>query len=337
MNDKRSIDIYIYLKFYDVLSEKFLIRYWTGDKIAPDKASRRLWDISNPKTQKPISIDEFKIKGKEYFYRKLLEAKQYGIVKVYRSSLYRALAFIGVRPSADINNYANLHTYDKEDILYNQFILDYGIRIEPNNHFVLERKNFVNDLEKVSVLVNKFYNNLLGKDSLKIAWGLLSKKMKGSKDRWNNDFKKFTIGYQNFRGVQNLMVFNINQETPSVIKCLVFFEDKFDAYFLTILSDLNKLKIADIDNAVSIMSEIRQRFKQLGIESFDNIPIKKLFDPVASEFINFTCGLSEPEHFDIYDNKQSIMVRRLYQCTCISENGDWKIDKIEMMPFFSAR
>src|SRR5690606_10265050 len=140
----------------------------------------------------------FHIKGKEYFYRKLLEAKQYGSVKVYRSSLCRALACMGVHPSADFIDYGNLHTYDIEDILYKQFILDYEIRIEPNNHFVLERKNFVNDLEKVSVLVNKFYNNLLGKDSLKVAWGLLSKKMKGSKDRWNNDFKKFAIGYQNF-------------------------------------------------------------------------------------------------------------------------------------------
>jgi hypothetical protein len=364
MSKKIIIQKYVYEKFYEILSDEFFHRYfssWQG--IPPRKGSREMWEYiregrSNKNLTQYTSSKLFGVKSHEFFYRKFLDAKKFNEVQLDIDVFTKALEFIGVKLEDPYIN--NLNPVDKIKKIYEKFLILYfydfyankANNTSPSDIIELINKNNTSyeipyedsikgsqisynvDIEKINILFKNFYNYLSEK-KFKKAWDLLTSDFQ--KRVWRSDLEKFKAGYEHFRLVRNLAVFNAVQYSPFETACLVYYEDEVDAYQSAQLEGLKSITVGEIDKFAIQIMKIRERAKELDIKDFDNVEILKLFDPVASEYLIYKSGFYKEEQYDFFSSKNVIIVKRLYHVSCVSLNRKWLIDRIRTIPTYSSR
>ncbi|MBL7682039.1 MAG: hypothetical protein JNK00_01670 [Flavipsychrobacter sp.] len=315
--------------FYKKFREKFFIdkcqysnkKYRRGDK------SPSIW---KHKTNAKGTFDVLTIFGNsivdpEYFYKKWLDSRKYGFTEVNDAPFCRALIYLGVAFKE--------YTLDHDDSIWNTNL----------SHALLDSflKNINAEIKEEKIKPNVQHQNAedvveafylyLSHGKLEEAWKLLSPLFQ-NRHIWKGDFTRFAQGYSNTLGIKNIKAFNAIEVNPNQVDCLVYYTDEIDVYPLPELDYFRTLPIAKLDDFTIELRELEKKMNTIGAIKFTDIFIGRLFDPVAIENIWYNCGLDDKMLKSLFGLPQPAVVQRLYNVSCIVENGIWKIKNISYKP-----
>lgn len=328
------IDGATYRAFYAAFKEKFIEKEFKNGKSPYGRGddSPAIWKEKNPKTKNflVLEIIEFCLKDEMYFYRQLslIKAKP---KTINSKALGKALEYMGYILPEDMQRSQDSWD-DKAEVLLNQFRADALSKSampqpdpNPGNPALNTAKKCVED----------FYKFLaIGKT--KNAWDLLAPAFQ-NREVWEGNYERFHDGYSNTLALRNICVFNAVQTLPSLIECMVFYEDEVSTYPINRMQALMPMSIAELDDFVATVKKMQSDIEQKGGVGFENIPIRKLFDPTGTEYIWYECFFKGKELNKHFPKPHPEVVLRLCQCSCILEGDQWLIKNISPAKTYSIR
>jgi len=189
--------------------------------------------------------------------------------------------------------------------------------------------------EAVKALISNFYENV-GVGRYADAWQLMTADFQ-NRTPWNGNVDRFIEGYYNAVGLNSLTIFDLIQKLPSVVDAQVCFNDEIAAYTSADLAALSSMTVADTEKFVQCIGAIREKVQQAGGQGFDNIELYKLFESGASEYIWYRCGIPTANIEMAFPTQRTIVIKRLYNCSCKLFEGKWQINSIRGIPVQSVR
>lgn len=344
---KSTIDIRSehYQVFYKKIRDKVYEEFFGNDSKDYSKYSPSIW--VGKKVKEPIFTKLFegiRTRNPHYFYRKKTELQPQKTVKgsVDVLAFVKGLEYIGIVPPSDIANYAKFNIEQKAEILYERFIELYNEEIKEKSsstsNFIPSSPHIENsnsNLTAAQYTIQKFYENIASKN-IREAWELLSSEFQ-NKRPWLGDFEKFEIGYTNTNTLRAISIFDIKQSVPNIIVGKVFYEDEISVYTNKELSSLDVLTIDDLPAFIEKVEKMKSHFESKGLSNFKNIELYKLFDPAASEYIWYKSNFPPDQLHDVFTTQKNIIVKRIYECSCILKNEQWLINNIHALKSYSVR
>lgn len=350
----------VYQLFYKVLRAEFIKKEFDG--IIPEDRGEdtpTIWDKTG-KNGKALAVTLF-IGGRSsearYFYRKNIELnpKRKDNGRLDNLAFCKGLEYIGMTPPEEINSWHKKDALYRAEVLLDKFLDIFsndlpdevikkqrslsqsdslGNDNTTNNKFnTTEEVN--SDLTAAKLVVQKFYESIAVSDYLR-AWQLMSPEFQKRKP-WEGNFEKFQIGYTNTNSLRQIIVFDISQNVPNLVTCRITYDDDIAAYTNKELAALESMTVADIDVFSDTIKKLKNKLENGGLQDFDKIELHKLFEHSASEYIWYKCNY-DPNILDkLFDTQRSIVVRRMYDCSCKRYGEKWLINKISAVKTFSAR
>lgn len=343
-----------YQVFYNQLREKFIEKTLNGR--LPDrcnKYSAKIWNEINPATKQAFAFELFQgidTTNPQYFYRKSLDFKPEKLAEgeIDYLAFSKALKYLDIKPSDDKSEFEKLSLPDQANVLYWQFlevnkqeIQDYAEKaqkkppLRSQGHADTNSAISDSNLTAAKFCVQRFYE-YIGSSNLQQAWDLLAPDFQ-NKLPWKGDFEKFRIGFTNTNGIRNIVVFDLKQTIPNNIDCRVFYEDELNAHTTKELSSLESMTVGELDDFIQNIKILKENFESKGLQGFDDIEIRKLFEPSAAEYIWYRCNFDHNKLSELFNRHRAIVIKRLYDCSCRYVNGNWLINQIHSIKFVSAR
>jgi len=316
-------------KFYEVFREQFYIDYCSEKPREEIIHSPELWetgkfDKNNRIIGKPILVEKFGVNKHGYLYRLYRNAfnSHYTTIKdVYAINI---LEYLGFR-IADVEN--EVDEARKADLLFKQFEAKYPVA-------ETEQFDEPEEIRAVRNTVREFYEFITVKQ-LKQAWNLLTPEFQ-NREIWEGNYERFADGYVTTRALRNIAVFNVEQKNPYYI-CKLFYEDEMAIYPVKGLNGLEDMTVDELDEFIRRVGIIRKDIESKGGNSFDKVPLNKLFNPAAIEYIWYECGLTGESLSKLFPKPKPVVVWRLYECTCIFISGKCYINDISPVKTYSIR
>lgn len=336
--------------FYRKLRQKFIDNIHDGKPPKGNVDSPAVWDAKNKDGQYHATLlfGGGRTEAHRYFYRKHSELqpeqKHSGVVD--NGAFLRGLEYIGIALPSELNKASNRK---KVEALFSIFKEQHReeIKNEEENIIVanpypkLQGEDFLypealnSNLTAAKYTVQRFYENIAS-SNFEDAWNLMSPELQ-NKRPWLGEYERFRTGYTNTNTLRNIVVFNINQTVPNVIDCRVFYDDEIAAHTRKELSSLDTLTVEDIDVFVTHVKKLSEIFKSKGLDGFEKIELHKLFEPSASEYIWYRSNFPADKLHELFTVQKSIIVKRVYDCSCGYYDDKWLINNINAMKTYSAR
>lgn len=337
-----------YQVFYKLVREKFIKEIHNG---LPPKNSikcEEVWNALNERGEfhATLLFSGHGTLSPKYFFRKSqdLNPAKWTAVTIDKLSFLKGLKYIGITTDTNSNKRKKLNEDQEVEILYKIFIEQFKDEIElevnpiPNASDIyanisLESAN--HNLISAKRVIENFYKHLANENILE-AWELMSPEFQNRKP-WLGNFEKFKIGYTNTKSIRNVIVFSANETIENIFECRVFYEDIVSSRTNGNLVALDTFTINDIDLFANHVKKLQEDFKINGLNGFEKIELYKLFEPAVSEYIWYKCNFPPDELDKLFSREKEIVVKRLYDCTCIMKNNSWFINGISAMKSYSAR
>lgn len=340
------VDKKTYLVFYDKLRERFAKDYYP--EIEPEHIDDILvsefWQYKIPGSKKfrILEIIEHSSKDVDYFYRQIGLIKGKDGKRVISKAIGRALEYLDYKLSDGVERKPGIWV-DRADELLNQFRIKEKIVVDSQSEPEKTKADSSN-LDAAKTSVEHFYHHLARKDT-KGAWNLLSPAYQ-NRDVWKGNYHRFHEGYSSTLGLKGICAFNaVEIERDAVIECMVYYEDDVATHPIDGLQAMQLISVGDLNGFVlavkamqdEIMSKAEPDKKSDVEKQFKKVPIRKLFDPTAIEYIWYTCGFKGDELRERFGEPHTEVMWRLFHCTCVLIEGRWLINKISGKPTHSIR
>lgn len=198
----------------------------------------------------------------------------------------------------------------------------------------VEDENKSANVKAASNVILKFYGLLHRQEYLKQAWELLTSKLQ--RERWGTNFERFALGYMNTKRIKNPHIFDY-EISNDTIDCKLFYEDEISNYDCGPLDAIKDLTVGQLEVFMSNLTRLKNKVEEIGGREFEEIKVKKIFEPTAAEYIWWMCKLDPEKLNQIFPKKTSTTVYKLVKITCVFDEAKraWFIDWIEGTPAYS--
>jgi len=288
------------------------------------KESPKLWQKTIDGRNIATEITKGRVTAWDHFYKKLTTGKS-GSTQIDCEAFCNAIFYFKILDSPLNDGWDKMEPEQKADVLLARFENTYKTKKKEKSD-----EEIASDCRSVETLVEKFYINISQK-KLREAWNQLAPAFQGRRI-WDGSFERFERGYNNTIGLKNIHAFNARFVNPEQIDCLVFYDDEIDLYLLPELTVFPTLTVKGMNTLTEKTAQLKDKIESLGGSNFENVPVGKLFDPTAIEYIWYTCGVSPDELGKRLGYPQRGYVKRLYDCSCIFTGRDWLINDISYRP-----
>lgn len=351
----------VYRSFYQHFWDKFFQDEWSTRKPVR-KYSQLVFNAKDQKGSLLIIEKVLKFSGLVdtiYFYRKYndldpMERKK-GEVDTY--ALMAALEYLGYTDEASNKNNDNLllRTFQLLKKYIKEKCLEFAEAQMKLTKMEIESLDDKGDIEQTSeekpdpVTKNNLYDHeqdvkftilsfyeRIGCGEYKDAWELMSAEFQ-NRTPWLGDIERFIEGYTNTNGVKNILVFKVEKRFSTVFEAMVYYEDEIAAFTSAEISPLSSMTVADIDTCVKNIKQLQTKVEENGGNNFEKIELYKLFEHASSEYIWYKCGVKSSSLPNLFSARKSVLIHRLYYCTCKLVNDKWYITGIRGVPIQSAR
>ncbi len=269
----------------------------------------------------------------DYFYKKDGEAKDNSTLSIKVDRLAKALDYIGYKPTS--NRRGKYINWNRElPVQLTRFRKVEGIVLTAQStaEAALQGQS---ELDAAKACVENFYKHLAVGET-KQAWNLLSLTFQ-NREVWQGNYERFHDGYATTLALRRICAFNPEQTAPTVVECMIFYEDEVSTYPIKGLQAMQLMSVGELDDFVRAVKKMQQDIEAKGGHGFERVPLKKLFDPTGMEFIWYECGFKGSELHKHFAKPHPEVVLRLFQCTCTLQGGHWLINNISPAKTYSIR